>query len=115
VAELTEELAVGAYGLCGRLVATPGRGDDLASYLLAAASALEDVASCLVYIVNRDPAEPDAIWVVECWGSPEAHAASLALPAVQTLIAQARPIIASMDRRVEFEPVGGKGLVRGRD
>jgi quinol monooxygenase YgiN len=93
----------------------PESGGHLARYLLAAASALEDVESCLVYLVNRDPAEPDAVRVVECWESPEAHAASLTLPAVHTLIAQARPIIASMDQRVEFEPVGGKGLGQRRD
>jgi hypothetical protein len=42
--------------------------------------------------------------------SPEAHQASLQLSAVQQLISQARPVLAAMGERFEFQPVGGKGL-----
>lgn len=98
------------YGLCGRIVATEGNGDTLAGDLLDAAAALENVEECLLYIVSRDPVETDAVWVVECWDSADAHRASLELSAVQALIARARPIIASMGDRGELQPVGGKGL-----
>ena len=98
------------YGLCGRMVATSGNGDALAGHLLDAASALQDVRSCHLYAVNRDPADADAVWVVEFWESAAAHQASLELDAVQELIAKARPIIASMGDRIEFEPLGGKGV-----
>jgi quinol monooxygenase YgiN len=98
------------YGLCGKLVATPGNGDVLAGHLLDAASALEDVDGCHLYVVNRDPAEPEAVWIVEFWESEQAHQDSLQLRAVQDLIARARPVIASMGERSEFQPVGGKGL-----
>lgn len=98
------------YGLCGRIVATAGNGDVLASHLLEAASALEGVEACHLYVVSRDPAEPEAVWVAEFWESAEAHQASLELGAVQQLIARARPIIASMGQRFELQPVGGKGL-----
>lgn len=98
------------YGLCGKIVATAGNGDALAGYLLDAASALEDVGGCHLYAVSRDPAEAEAVWVVEFWTSAEAHRASLELSAVQELISRARPIIASMGERVELQPVGGKGL-----
>ncbi len=101
------------YGLCGKIVATAGNGGVLASYLLDAASALEDVASCHLYAVSRDPAEPEAVWVVEFWESADAHQASLELTAVQELISRARPIIATMGERFELQPVGGKGLDPG--
>jgi quinol monooxygenase YgiN len=101
---------VAGFGLCGKLVATAGNGDDLANHLLDAASALEDVAGCHLYVVSRDPAEREAVWVVEFWESAEAHRASLELSAVQQLISRARPIIAAMDERFEFQPVGGKGF-----
>lgn len=98
------------YGLCGKIVATAGNGDALANHLLDAASALEAVEGCHLYVVSRDPAEPEAVWVVEFWGNAEAHQASLELSAVQQLISRARPIIATMGERFEFQPVGGKGL-----
>lgn len=98
------------YGLCGKLVATAGNGDALAGHLLDAAAALEGVDACHLYLVNRDPQEPEAVWVVEFWDSAEAHRASLELDAVQELIARARPIIATMGERFELDPVGGKGL-----
>lgn len=100
-----------SYGVCGKLVATPGQGDALAGHLLDAAEALADVAGCRLYVVSRDPAEPEAVWVVEVWDSAEAHRASLELDAVQQLIARARPVIASMGERFELEPIGGKGFV----
>ncbi len=99
------------YGLCGKIVATAGNGDALASYLLDAALALEDINGCHLYIVSRDPVEPEAVWVVEFWENAEAHQASLELSAVQQLIARARPIIATMGERFEFQPVGVRASI----
>lgn len=101
------------YGLCGKIVATSGDGDTLEGYLLAAASALEGIAACHLYVVSRDPLEAEAVWVVEFWESAAAHRASLELSAVKELISRARPIIATMGERFELHPVGGKGLGGG--
>ena len=98
-----------SYGLFGKIVATPGQGDALAGFLLEAATGLEDVEGCHLYVVNRDLADHDAVWVMEVWDDAEAHQASLQLPAVQELIARARPVIASMGERYELDTVGGKG------
>jgi quinol monooxygenase YgiN len=104
-----------AFGLCGKIVATPGAGDSLAGYLLDAAEALQEVDACRLYTVNRVPDDPDAVWVVEVWEDAEAHAASLELDAVRNLIVRARPLIADMPERIEMHPVGGKGLPTGPD
>jgi quinol monooxygenase YgiN len=98
------------YGLCGKLVATPGQGEVLTGHLLDAAAALGHVDACRLYLVSRDPADADAVWVVEVWDSQEAHEASLLLDAVQQLIARARPVIAAMGERIELQTLGGKGL-----
>ncbi len=98
------------YGLWGKIVAVAGQGDVLAAHLLDAAAALDDVAGCRLYIVSRDADDADAVWVMEVWESREAHRASLDLPAVQELIARARPVIAGMGERVEVSTIGGKGL-----
>jgi quinol monooxygenase YgiN len=99
------------YGLFGRISATEGDGDALAGHLMDAAAALGEVPSCRAYVVSRDPADADAVWVFEVWESAEAHQASLELDAVRALIARARPIIAGMGDRFELAPLGGKGLV----
>ena len=98
------------YGLIGKMTATPGQRDALAAILLEGTGAMP---GCLSYIVAADPAEPDALWITEVWDDAESHRASLRLPAVQSAIAKARPIIAGFGNRVETVPVGGAGLARG--
>ena len=98
------------YGLIGKMTATPGQRDALAAILLEGTGAMP---GCLSYIVATDPAEPDALWITEVWDDAESHRASLQLPAVQSAIAKARPIIAGFGNRVETVPVGGAGLARG--
>lgn len=99
-----------AFGLHGKIVATAGQGGQLAAHLLDAAAALAEVPACQLYVVSRDPDDVDAVWVTEVWDDADAHRASLGLPAVQELIAAARPIIGGMAERFELQPIGGKGL-----
>lgn len=95
------------YGLIGKLIAAPGKRDDLAPLLLRNAAAMP---GCLSYLVARDAHDPDALWVTEVWESQDAHRASLDLPAVRETIAEARPLIAGFGERFETEPLGGHGL-----
>jgi quinol monooxygenase YgiN len=98
------------YGLFGKLTAHPGQGDALAGLLLEAASIMPGDPECELYVVNRAPDEPDAVWVYEVWTSRDAHAASLTNEAVRDVIQLAMPLIADMSARVELQPAGGKGL-----
>ena len=98
------------YGMQGRIVAQPGRGDELAALLLEAAAGLEANPGCLLYAVSRAAGDPDSIRVTEAWTDRAAHAASLEDPAAQELITRARPLIASFADRAELRPEGGKGL-----
>lgn len=95
------------YGLIGRMLAKPGEREALIGHILGSSGAMP---GCLSYVVARDPANPDAIWVTEVWDRQESHAASLHLPAVQAAIAKARPLIAGFDNHIVTEPVGGHGL-----
>lgn len=95
------------YGLIGKMRVAPGRRDTVIGYLL---DGVKDMPGCLSYIVAHDPSDPDAIWITEAWDSPDSHKASLALPAVQGAIAQARPFITGFGERFETVPVGGPGL-----
>lgn len=95
------------YGLIGRMKAQPGQRDALAAILLEGTAAMP---GCLSYIVARDPADSDALWITEVWDSADSHRASLQLPAVQAAIARGRPLIAGFDSQTETEPLGGVGL-----
>lgn len=95
------------YGLIGSFSAQPGKRDDLIALMTANAT---EMPGCLSYIVARDGADPDKIWVTEVWDSRENHQASLGIPAVAETIKQAMPLIAGFGERFETAPVGGKGL-----
>lgn len=95
------------YGLIGKMKAQPGQRDALASILLEGVSAMP---GCLSYVVAKDPADPDLLWITEVWDGAESHRASLSLPSVQAAIAKGRPLIAGMEMVAATEPVGGHGL-----
>lgn len=95
------------YGLIGKMSAKPGQRDALIAILL---DGIDSMPGCLSYIVARDPADADAVWITEVWDSEQSHQASLALPRVKDAIARARPIIAGFDTHVVTAPVGGQGL-----
>jgi quinol monooxygenase YgiN len=95
------------FGLIGKMRAQSGQRDALLEILLDGTTGMP---GCLSYVVAKDPADADAIWITEVWDNAENHKASLSLPAVQAAIARARPIIAGFDSSVTTEPVGGVGL-----
>lgn len=98
------------YGLIGRMIASPGERDSLIAILLEGAAGMP---GCLSYVIAKDSADGDGIWVTEVWDSKASHAASLSLPSVQAAIALGRPLIAGFGERFETVPVGGQGLAAG--
>ena len=111
LATLVPEVAMGdeieKYGLVGKMIAAPGKRDELIGYLLAGTGKMP---GCLLYVVATAADNPDAIWITEAWVDKRRHADSLKLPEVQAAIAKARPIIAGFGERFEMTPVGGVGL-----
>jgi hypothetical protein len=59
---------------------------------------------CLSYIVAKDAADADALWITEVWTDKDSHAASLKLPAVQ----------APSPRPVRSSPASAIGSRRSR-
>jgi len=89
----------------GTLGARPGKRDDLVAHLTQRSPLLAD-AGCLLYEVGIDGDEPDTVFVMELWTSADAHAASLALPAVRESIAAARPLLSGEFGGFRFDVVG---------
>jgi quinol monooxygenase YgiN len=98
------------FGLFGKLIATEGNRDLLVEILLEAATSMENLADCEVYVVNISPDDRDSVFVYEVWKSESAHQNSLTLDVTQTLIQRAKPIIAGMERIKTLMPLGGKGI-----
>lgn len=95
------------YGLIGKIKAIPGRCDELASILLEGSARMP---GCLSYVVAKDTADADAIWITEVWTDQESHRNSLSLPTVQGAISRGRPLITGFGERFETDPIGGHGL-----
>ncbi|MFZ3588513.1 putative quinol monooxygenase [Bacillus sp. DJP31] len=98
------------FGLYGKILAKEGERDALVDILLDAASSLQELEDCELYIVNVSDTEPNTVWVYEVWSDQNAHQASLTLESTQTLIKRAKPIIAGMERMNMLVPRGGKGI-----
>lgn len=95
------------HGLIGKMIAHPGKRDELAAVML---DGVGGMPGCLSYVVAVDPKDENALWITEVWVDAAAHAASLKLPAVQAAIARGRPLIAGFGDYVTTTPLGGHGL-----
>ena len=95
------------YGLIGRMLANAGKREELLAIMLRGNAPMP---GCRSYVIARDPASEDGLWITEVWDGPEQHKASLQLPHVQATIAEARPLIAGFDQYIETEPLGGLGI-----
>lgn len=97
------------YGLFGKFIAIDGEKDRLLEILQKAADILKTNKDCLHYMISTS-ASPDEIYVYETWISKESHDRSLDPPEVKALIQRAMPLISSMDKIVELDVDGGKGI-----
>jgi quinol monooxygenase YgiN len=95
------------YGQIGKLIAVPGKRDELIANILGGVGSMP---GCLSYVVAKDASNADAIWVSEVWDSKASHDASLSLPSVKAAITKSLPIIAGSGDRIVTVPVGGQGL-----
>ena len=95
------------YGLISKMIAAPGKRDELISIPLEGTT---DMPGCLSYVVSQDSTDENALWVTEVWESQASHGASLSLPEVQRAIAKGKPMITAFGERFETTPVGGHGL-----
>lgn len=99
-----------------KFTAQPGRGDELATLLLAAADSLQGVAGCELYVINRSASEPDVVWVTELWldqASLDASLEQLQTEAGRAQIGQVMALLAGPPERIDLEPLGGVGYLAG--
>src|SRR4051794_12509208 len=95
------------FGLIGKMLVVSGQRDVLIDIL---SNGVSGMPGCLSYVIAKDPADADAIWITEVWESAESHKASLAIPSVRDAISRGKPLIASFAEHFVTEPVAGHGL-----
>ena len=94
------------YGLIARLTIVPGKRDEMIRLLRESAA---DMPGCFSYVVAKDAADENVLWVTEIWDSQASHDASLLLPSVKNAIPQAKGLIAGFERVAVTTPVWGAG------
>jgi len=90
------------WGMIGRMTLAAGKRDEMIALLEGSA---DGMPGCLSYIVARDTADENLVWVTEVWESQAHHDASLSLRQVQDAMPRAKPLIASFERIAITEPV----------
>ncbi len=98
------------YALINKLIAKPGKREEVIEILLAAGRPFQDNPACILYLVCKDARDPNIIWVEDLWTSKDEHTAALAKPEVRPFVAQAIPLLEGMPEQTEVEPIGGKEL-----
>ena len=100
------------YGLIAKLRTIPGRREEIIGILKGSAV---DMPGCLSYVVAKDSADEDTIWVTEVWDSQASHDASLSLPAVRSAIPQAKKLVTNFEKVAVTTPVWEAGLRSAHD
>jgi quinol monooxygenase YgiN len=92
------------YGLIGKIISARNRRDDPIAILQESSA---HMPGCFSYVIAKDVADVNTIWVTEVWDSEANHQASLSLPAVNDAIGRAKPIIAGFSKVAVTNPVAG--------
>jgi quinol monooxygenase YgiN len=95
------------WGLIAKLTLLPGKRDEMIEILKESAA---DMPGCLSYVVAKDAADENTIWVTEVWDSMSSHDASLSLPAVKNAIPRGKAIASNFEKIAVTSPVWGAGL-----
>ena len=95
------------YGLIAKLTDVSGQRNELIKILEVGT---RNMPGCRSYIVAKDAADENVVWVTEIWDSETSHQASLSLPAVKDTVVQAKPLVAGFEKVAVTNPVGGVGF-----
>lgn len=98
------------WGMVAKITLVPGKRDEMIAILKESAA---HMPGCLNYIVAKDAADENVVWVTEVWDSMASHDASLSLPAVQSAIPRAKVIVSNFEKIVT-NPVWGVGIPASR-
>jgi quinol monooxygenase YgiN len=97
----------GAAGLSAPRYSRNVRRDEMIEILRESAA---NMPGCVSYVVAKDAADENTLWVAEVWDSMASHDASLSLPAVKNAIPWGKAVVSNFERIAVTNPVWGVGL-----
>jgi len=95
------------YGLIVKLIAVPGKRDEMIAILKESAA---NMPGCVSYVLAKDSSDENLVWVTEVWESAASHDASLSLPSVKNAMPRVKPLLSNFERIAVTTPVWGVGL-----
>jgi quinol monooxygenase YgiN len=101
----------GMWGLIAKVIVLPGKRDEMIEILRESAA---NMPGCLSYVVAKDAADENTLWVTEVWDSKASHDASLSLPAVKNAIPCGKAAVSNFERIAVTNPVWGVGLAAAK-
>ena len=90
------------WGMIAKITLLPGRRDEMIEILKESAA---DMPGCLGYVVAKDAADKNTIWVTEVWDSMASHDASLSLPAMKDAIPRGKALVVNFEKIAVTNPV----------
>jgi len=105
---VASEETSGMWGLIAKITILPGKRNEMVEILRESAA---DMPGCLSYVVAKDVADENTIWVTEVWESMASHDASLSLPVVKNAIPRGQAIVSNFERIAV--PGVGSGPISG--
>jgi quinol monooxygenase YgiN len=93
-----------------KLVAQPGRRDDVLAALDKMLVAVADESGTLVYTVHLDNADENVVWMFEYYESEDAQAAHSASAAMKALMGDVGSLLGEGTVLAASTPHAGKGL-----
>jgi quinol monooxygenase YgiN len=93
-----------------RLLAVPGKRDELVAKFLESAEAQRGNQDCELMLVSAAPDAADVVYLTEIWSSEAAWEQVRRSPAVQTWAASMPALVGAPPESTRLEVMGGKGV-----
>ena len=88
--------------MIAKLTLTPARRDQMIALLKESAAKMP---GCLSYVVSKDTADENILWVTEIWDRQASHDASISLPQVKNAIPRAKAMVPNFEKVAVINPV----------
>jgi quinol monooxygenase YgiN len=93
-----------------RLIAAPGKRDELVAKFLESVEIQRDNADCELMLVSASPDSPDFVYLTEVWSSEDAWEQARRSAPIQAWAASMPAPVNGPAESTALDVVGGKGL-----
>src|ERR1700757_4703229 len=110
VSEEKETPMISRFAQHTRLIATPGKRDELVAKFLESAEIQRDNPDCELMLVSTSPGSADVVYLTEVWSSEDAWVRARSSAPIQAWAASMPALVGGPPESLPLEVAGGKGL-----